>query len=558
MIGKIVTFFLLIFLGAILESVVWATGTGTVTPRAVPVVYRDPANVLTSTTYQALISDTEWLVPVELLQQYGRQEIITDGTSGHWVKIVLPEIPVATGKRAPFIPVVPVSAMIQLPDKIVQGRAYTDVWHLTAALGMTFILDSKTDALEVKGATFKSTKIKDLSPTGKIYVMWDPLTGKPYDKKFMADGINVMSPSFMQISKTGIRLDKKKMNQYVGLYQQVGYEVWPLVGNQFDPTLTHDILVDNMLQDQLINELLAYALVYDLQGYNIDFENMKYDDRDRLTSFVQRLYERLHPFRLTLSMDVTAISDSPNWSMVYDREKLAKYLDYMILMAYDQYPRNSKVSGPVASFPWVEESLQRVLQIVPSEKIVLGMPLYMRIWEEKLNDTKKLSHQPMMDKTVSLTMLGPMPIPPEISAKSITEGPVLSNQIAVKPVEVAAIDPVKSLEMTTDPNDMMTIQSAMVTVTAKTLDMTKAAAYRQEHPFDVHWNDSLKLYELQFLTGAVRNKIWFEEEQSLHYKLNLIERYKLKGGAFWRKGFEENRLWSQLAVNNTVSTTPKK
>ena len=51
-------------------------------------------------------------------------------------------------------------------------------------------------------------------------------------------------------------------------------------------------------------------------------------------------------------------------------------------MAYDQVGRTSPVAGPVATYPWVERAVQNTLKLAPADKIVLGMPLYMRLWYE--------------------------------------------------------------------------------------------------------------------------------------------------------------------------------
>ena len=73
---------------------------------------------------------------------------------------------------------------------------------------------------------------------------------------------------------------------------------------------------------------------------------------------------------------------SPNWSLCYDRAAIAAEADYVMVMAYDEHPSGSKTSGSVASLSWVENGVQAMLREVPSDKLVLGMPLYSRIWTE--------------------------------------------------------------------------------------------------------------------------------------------------------------------------------
>jgi spore germination protein YaaH len=86
---------------------------------------------------------------------------------------------------------------------------------------------------------------------------------------------------------------------------------------------------------------------------------------------------------LILSVDVSIIAVNSNWSESFDRAELSKIVDYVALMAYDQHWGGSPVSGSVAQLTWVEQSLKRVLQEVPKEKLLLGVPFYTRIWKEE-------------------------------------------------------------------------------------------------------------------------------------------------------------------------------
>ena len=63
-------------------------------------------------------------------------------------------------------------------------------------------------------------------------------------------------------------------------------------------------------------------------------------------------------------------------------------MDYMMLMAYDQYWAGSPVAGPVSAIPWAEWTIQATLEEVPAEKLVLGVPFYTRLWRETTSDGK--------------------------------------------------------------------------------------------------------------------------------------------------------------------------
>ena len=97
-------------------------------------------------------------------------------------------------------------------------------------------------------------------------------------------------------------------------------------------------------------------------GYNFDFENIDYADRDRLTAFVAYLSNHLHQYNIKTSIDVTGYSDSPEWSLVYNRSAFANSVDYVVLMAYmTKHGLKCTTAGPIASYPWVPQSYRKML-----------------------------------------------------------------------------------------------------------------------------------------------------------------------------------------------------
>lgn len=126
--------------------------------------------------------------------------------------------------------------------------------------------------------------------------------------------------------------------------------------------------------------MLNIYLDYGVQGINLDFENVHLKDRDLLTQFVRELYPVFKENNLKVSMDVTAISSSENWSLSFDRKRLQRTVDYLMLMAYDQHWAASPIAGSVAQYSWVEKSLVRIFEEIPSEKLILGVPFYTRLW----------------------------------------------------------------------------------------------------------------------------------------------------------------------------------
>jgi len=192
--------------------------------------------------------------------------------------------------------------------------------------------------------------------------------------------LHVVSPTWFHLQKDGLVTNLADSN-YVKWAHQNGYQVWGLFSNSFDLDITHQMLSDPDLRIKVIKQLLSYVDLYQLDGINLDFENVYLKDKDLLVQFVRELTPLMHEKDRTVSIDVTFISKSENWSMFYDRKK-----DYVMVMAYDEHWGSSPVSGSVASLPWVEKGIERILEEVPNDKLILGVPFYTRLWIEEKDE----------------------------------------------------------------------------------------------------------------------------------------------------------------------------
>ncbi len=202
-------------------------------------------------------------------------------------------------------------------------------------------------------------------------------------------GLNVVSPTWFSIvDEQGEILDKGN-KEYVAEYKKLGYDIWPLINNSFNPDITSRLLSSSRLRQELIEKIMKIYDYYGVDGINIDFENVYVKDKDLLTQFVRELYPVFREKGMIVSIDVTPISSSENWSLCYDRKRLSETVDYIMLMAYDQHWANSPVAGSVAQYTWVEDSVKAILNEVPKEKLILGIPFYTRLWAIKNIDGKE-------------------------------------------------------------------------------------------------------------------------------------------------------------------------
>ena len=233
---------------------------------------------------------------------------------------------------------------------------------------------------------------------GKVNLVWDYYSeyAKAPDRTGETmDGVNVVSPSFFSLERgsNGEIYDNAKDDgaEYIEWAHNNNYQVWAMFSNNSLKDTTSQILNDYEKRETMIENIMDLVEEYNLDGVNVDFENMNESDKDVYSRFLIELAPRLKKIGKTLSVDVTAPDGSETWSLCFDRNTIANVADYIVFMAYDQYGTSSNKAGTTAGYNWVEANVKKFLgqEDVDPEKIILGIPLYMRLWEEEEDGTAK-------------------------------------------------------------------------------------------------------------------------------------------------------------------------
>lgn len=382
------------------------------------------------------------------------------------------------------------------------GIIHMDANGLTEPLALNYVKRSSI-IKDINGNETKSTKeanfvdttafklLVDGMPLPKARILknpvawaFDPLTTEANPSLMHEGGTNIMSPSWFVLQSNGLKASPRISTDYVRTYRDKGYQVWPLVTNQFDPSFTASILGQSGsgLWATYAQQLVQYALAYGFEGYNFDFENIHESHRDQLSHFVAYLSDYLHQYGIYTSIDVTGYSTSEYWSRVYDRPALSKSVDYVVHMAYDEVGHSSPTAGPVASYPWVRKQTEQMLGEVPANKLVLGIPFYTRIWTE--------SYGRAQSKTLTI-------------ADS-------RNYLKAFEDHVVWNDQLKGYTLTIPSQGLVKKDPRIPLI-------------------------------LNHQSGTVQ-KIWFEDNKSLEEKLALVNELQLAGFAAWRKGFEDKDI----------------
>jgi spore germination protein YaaH len=258
---------------------------------------------------------------------------------------------------------------------------------------MGYLEKRKVKLTEIVNREIKKEVYQPWNPLGEpIFLTWEFVNTTTVNPEKIGNlpGLQVISPTWFHLQEDGL-IRNNGDKKFVDWAHQNGRQVWGLFDNSFNPELTHKMLNDTDLRIKVIKQLLSYVDLYQLDGINLDFENVYLKDKEALVQFVRELTPLLHEKERTVSIDVTFKSKSENWSLFYDRKALGEVVDYVMVMAYDEHGRSSPVAGSVASLPWVEKGLQELLKEVPNEKVLLGVPFYTRLWKEEKDETGKIN-----------------------------------------------------------------------------------------------------------------------------------------------------------------------
>jgi len=201
--------------------------------------------------------------------------------------------------------------------------------------------------------------------------------------------IGLLVPTWYQVDENGLVTGGPDPTVLTTARQE-DLPVMPIVA-LFNLKKFHSLAGNVPAQQQMNQALLREARLHGYVGFQFDFENVSYLDRDGLNAVVERSAEALHQAGLKLT--IATVPNAPgypgqggfakwiytDWRGAYDLATLAKYVDLICLMTYDQHTRWT-TPGPVAGWQWTLDNLDYALKSVPKQKLSLGIPLYGYHW----------------------------------------------------------------------------------------------------------------------------------------------------------------------------------
>ena len=190
--------------------------------------------------------------------------------------------------------------------------------------------------------------------------------------------MNVISPTWFSLKSTDGDIRSIATQDYVNKAHNMGMEVWALIDNFDKNVSTYQTLSKTTSRTNLIRNLMDEVLKYDIDGINVDFEEVSYDAGEPFVQFVRELSIECRKEGIVLSVDNYVPRASTTH---YNRKEQGIVADYVIIMGYDEHWGTGGVAGSVASLGFVEDGIVQTLEDVPANKVINALPFYTRVWK---------------------------------------------------------------------------------------------------------------------------------------------------------------------------------
>lgn len=288
--------------------------------------------------------------------------------------------------------------------------------------------------------------------------------------------LDEVSPSYFDVDTAGnLIINTVDMNLVNEMHTQ-GKKVVPFFSNHWDRE-SGKLALNN--REKVSSDIANAVINYNLDGVNVDIENVTEKERASYTDLVRLLREKLPENKsVVVSVAANPYGWTTGWHGSYDYTSLSKYADYLMIMAYDEHYEGGE-AGDVAGIEFVEKSIQYALERVDKGKIVLGIPLYGRYWK---NSSSSGGAAISLEKVSELIRTRNGKVTFDEKSKS-PKAEIFISAVGTRP-----------------------------TIYGKTL---QPGTYT----------------------------IWYENEESIKAKLELVNKYDIKGTGTWRLGMEEKSIW---------------
>jgi len=245
------------------------------------------------------------------------------------------------------------------------------------------LLSEQTTTEQIPVTDYVEPEFTSLTRDYKINLAWHQVWSAEANSSLTSmlaptKEVNVISPTWFSLSDNDGGFTNIASSAYVQQAHDMGLEVWALIDNFSTEIDTKTILSSTTTRTRLIGNLVQAVKDYDIDGINIDFEQVSMDAGDDYIQFIRELSVVCRREGIVLSVDNYVPTGYTNH---YNREEQGLFADYVIIMGYDEYYSGSDEAGPVASIDFVADGIADTVAVVPANKVINAVPFYTRIWK---------------------------------------------------------------------------------------------------------------------------------------------------------------------------------
>jgi spore germination protein YaaH len=213
----------------------------------------------------------------------------------------------------------------------------------------------------------------DYSPAKEIDASKQAITTVGVDGVSLAHaGASVSSPS------SGAR-DNLRRAHHDHLRAELLVNNYSNAKGDFSERLANRLLTSSKHIDNVVGALVGDVRRGGWDGISVDIESLEPRDADGLSQFVGQLRNRL-PKHATLSICIMSATH-PHYHLA----QLARLVDRVELMTYDEHGTWEDTPGPIGALAWQRRVVAAARQYVPKTKLDLGVAGYGYGWRPSQN-----------------------------------------------------------------------------------------------------------------------------------------------------------------------------
>lgn len=343
------------------------------------------------------------------------------------------------------------------------------------------------------------------------YVPYDPLSWASLQSQ--AHAIDIVAVQWVTIDGCG-RLTSHDDQTLKRFAQAQGIRVLPSLLT-LSGWLNHRILTDDETTTRALDQIVEYVVAQGYDGFDLDLEAVRPDDRAAYTAFVVRLGTALRERgkMLALAVPAKATDTTTGWAGAYDYAALGQQADLLTIMAYEFHGAWGE-PGPIAPYDGVDRVAAFAVSQIPPEKLLLGLAFYGFDWNTSSGGARYLGHP----EAAALVERYGTPMTVDPASRSAT---FRYQALAGEPPPLPSRPPALNHEIT--------VRRAPPCATVDPAPAPTATP-RPAPPPD----------------ATQDHVVWLEEHASAVARLTLADRHGVGGVALWRLGHEEARVWSAL------------